>query len=106
MRIGVDLGGTKIEAVALERDGRVLARRRVATPAGDYAATLAAVRELVAGIEAATGRPGTVGVGMPGALSPATGLVSETVGGTLGGGFTVTETAYPARRIDAILCLS
>ena len=77
MRIGVDLGGTKIEAVALERDGRVLARRRVATPAGDYAATLAAVRELVAGIEAATGRPGTVGVGMPGALSPATGLVKN-----------------------------
>jgi fructokinase len=77
MRIGVDLGGTKIEAVALERDGRVLARRRVATPAGDYAATLAAVRELVAGIEAATGRRGTVGVGMPGALSPATGLVKN-----------------------------
>jgi fructokinase len=77
MRIGVDLGGTKIEAVALERDGRLLARRRVATPAGDYAATLAALRELVAGIEAAAGRRGTVGVGMPGALSPATGLVKN-----------------------------
>jgi fructokinase len=77
MRIGVDLGGTKIEAVALERDGRVLARRRVATPSGDYAAILAAVRELVTGIEAATGRRGTVGMGMPGALSPATGLVKN-----------------------------
>jgi len=77
MRIGIDLGGTKIEAVALERDGRVLARHRVATPAGDYAATLATLRELVAGIEAATGRRGTVGVGMPGALSPATGLVKN-----------------------------
>ncbi|HET7595016.1 MAG TPA: ROK family protein [Stellaceae bacterium] len=77
MRIGVDLGGTKIEAAALERDGRVLARRRVGTPAGDYAGTLAAVCELVAAIEAATGRRGTVGVGMPGALSPATGLVKN-----------------------------
>src|SRR5260370_23110226 len=77
MRIGVDLGGTKIEAAALERDGRVLARHRVATPANDYAATLAAVRDLVAGIEAATGRQGTVGVGMPGTLSPATGLVKN-----------------------------
>src|SRR5229473_3414950 len=73
MRIGVDLGGTKIEAAALGRDGRVLARHRVATPAGDYDATLAAVRELVTCIEVATGRQGTVGVGMPGALSPATG---------------------------------
>jgi fructokinase len=77
MRIGVDLGGTKIEAVALERDGTVLARRRVATPAGDYAATLAAVCDLVAAIEAAAGRHGTVGVGIPGALSPATGLVKN-----------------------------
>ncbi len=77
MRIGVDLGGTKIEAAALERDGRVLARHRVPTPANDYAAILAAVRDLVTGIEAATGRRGTVGVGMPGALSPATGLVKN-----------------------------
>src|SRR5712692_11536682 len=77
MRIGVDLGGTKIEAAALGRDGRVLARHRVATPAGDYDATLAAVRELVTCIEVATGRQGTVGVGMPGALSPATGLVKN-----------------------------
>src|SRR5260221_4523720 len=77
MRIGVDLGGTKIEAAALERDGRVLARHRVATPANDSAAILAAVRDLVTGMEAATGRRGTVGVGMPGALSPATGLVKD-----------------------------
>jgi len=77
MRIGVDLGGTKIEAAALERDGTVLARRRVATPAGDYAATLAAICGLVAQIERAIGRHGTVGVGIPGALSPATGLVKN-----------------------------
>ena len=77
MRIGVDLGGTKIEAVALERDGTIVARRRVPTPAGDYAATLAAIRDLVGAIEAAAGRHGTVGVGIPGALSPATGLVKN-----------------------------
>lgn len=77
MRIGIDLGGTKIEAAALGRDGRVLARQRIAMPSGDYTATIEAVRELVAAIEAATGRRGTIGVGMPGALSPATGLVKN-----------------------------
>jgi fructokinase len=77
MRIGIDLGGTKIEAAALGRDGRILARQRIATPSGDYTATIEAVRELVAAIEAATGRRGTVGVGIPGALSPATGLVKN-----------------------------
>ena len=77
MRIGIDLGGTKIEAAALGRDGEVLLRRRIATPAGDYAGTIAAVRELVEGLETALGRRGTVGVGMPGALSLATGLVKN-----------------------------
>lgn len=77
MRIGVDLGGTKIEATALEKDGRVLLRQRVATPAGDYPGTIAAIRALVEGIEAALGRRGTVGVGIPGALSTTTGLVKN-----------------------------
>jgi fructokinase len=77
MRIGVDLGGTKIEAGALGPNGSVLLRRRVPTPAGDYEATLRTVRELVLGIEAALGRQGTVGVGMPGAISPATGLIKN-----------------------------
>jgi fructokinase len=77
MRIGIDLGGTKMEAAALGRDGRVLARRRIATPAGDYEAILGAVRGLVAAIEGATGQRGTVGIGMPGTLSPATGLVKN-----------------------------
>ena len=75
MRIGVDLGGTKIEAAALDRDGAVLLRQRVATPSGDYAGTVEAVRGLVAGIEAALGRRCAVGIGMPGSLSPRTGLV-------------------------------
>jgi fructokinase len=77
MRIGVDLGGSKIEAAALDRDGRVVLRRRVPTPAGDYAATIRAICDLVRGLEAALGSEAKVGIGMPGALSPATGLVKN-----------------------------
>lgn len=76
-RIGIDLGGTKIEIIALSEGGQTLARRRVATPQGDYAATLAAVGGLVAAVEGELGRRGTVGVGMPGALSKASGLVKN-----------------------------
>jgi fructokinase len=77
MRIGIDLGGTKIEAIALARDGQELARQRLATPRHDYDATLRAITALVAGLERETGETGTVGVGMPGTLSPATGLVKN-----------------------------
>ncbi|RKQ70688.1 ROK family protein [Oceanibaculum indicum] len=78
MRIGIDLGGTKIEIAALdEADGAVLARERIATPRGDYDATIAAIRDLVAGMEARLGRGGTVGIGIPGAISPASGLVKN-----------------------------
>jgi fructokinase len=77
LRIGVDIGGTKIEAAALDAGGRVVARRRTPTPAGDYAGTIVAVRALVVELEAALGETGTVGIGMPGALSPATGLVKN-----------------------------
>src|SRR2546423_13391723 len=72
MRIGVDLGGTKIEALALDPKGREVFRKRVLTPRGDYAATLEAVAALVKEIG-----PGTVGVGIPGALSRVTGLVKN-----------------------------
>src|SRR5437762_7402993 len=72
MRIGVDLGGTKIEALALDPKGREVFRKRVLTPRGDYATTLDAVAALVKEIG-----PGTVGVGMPGALSRVTGLVKN-----------------------------
>lgn len=71
-RIGVDLGGTKIEAIALEPDGREIFRKRVLTPRGDYDATIAAVAALVHDAGA-----GTVGVGIPGALSRVTGLVKN-----------------------------
>lgn len=75
MRIGIDWGGTKIEAIALGGSGDVLARQRVATPKGDYDGCLAAIRELVRSIEQETGRSGTVGIGIPGAISPTTGLI-------------------------------
>ena len=77
MRIGIDLGGTKIEGIALEESGAVLARRRVPTPRHDYDATLGALASLVRGLEAETGARGTVGIGMPGAVSPATGRVKN-----------------------------
>lgn len=77
LRIGVDLGGTKIEAVALGPRGEELHRRRVATPSGDYDAIVRAVADLVAEAERATGRTGTVGVGVPGIPSPTTGLMKN-----------------------------
>jgi len=76
-RIGIDLGGTKIEAILLDREGHAVAGRRVATPRGDYGASLAAIAALVRELEAEAGGRATVGVGMPGAISPATGLVKN-----------------------------
>jgi fructokinase len=76
VRIGIDLGGTKIEAIALDADGRERFRHRVPTPRGDYVATIEAVASLVAGAEAVIGSS-TVGVGMPGVVSPASGLVKN-----------------------------
>ena len=73
MRIGVDLGGTKIEAAALDADGHMLLRRRVATPRDDYDATLSAIAALVTNLEAELGLGASVGIGTPGALSPFTG---------------------------------
>ena len=77
MRIGIDLGGTKIEGIALDGDGPVAARRRVATPRDDYPATLEAVARLIGELEAETGRGGSVGVGIPGVVSRASGLVKN-----------------------------
>jgi fructokinase len=77
MRIGIDLGGTKIEAIALRDDGTECFRRRIDSPRGDYAATIRAIADLVAAVEQATGERGTVGVGIPGAVSPATGLIKN-----------------------------
>jgi fructokinase len=77
MRIGVDLGGTKIEAIALDEGGDVRARERVATPREDYEATLDAISQLVVAVEKKLGARGSVGIGIPGALSPATGRIKN-----------------------------
>ncbi len=76
-RLGLDLGGTKIAAVVLDATGAVRWQTRVATPRHDYAATIRALVDLVAAGEAAVGDRCSVGVGMPGAISPATGLVKN-----------------------------
>src|SRR5882762_2011349 len=76
-RIGVDLGGTKIEGAAVDGSGAVLVRRRVATPRGSYHATLEAMVALVGEVEMAIGETASVGLGMPGAISPVTGVVKN-----------------------------
>lgn len=77
MRIGIDLGGTKIEVIALSPQGEELFRKRIPTPRGSYVDTLAAIKSLVDDAEQATGMRGTVGVGIPGTLSPFTGKVKN-----------------------------
>jgi fructokinase len=76
MRIGIDLGGTKIEGIVMDAGSRILERVRVATPQGDYDGTLAAIAGLVEELERATGMTGLpVGIGHPGSLSPVSGLL-------------------------------
>ena len=74
-RLGIDLGGTKIAGIVLDRDGATLAEARVVAPRGDYRATIEAVAALALRLEAEAGAPCSVGIGMPGSLSPKTGLV-------------------------------
>ncbi len=77
MRIGVDLGGTKISIIALAETGAPLFERRIDTPREDYHGTIGALRQLVAAAKSATDQNGSVGIGMPGSLSPRTGLVQN-----------------------------
>ena len=82
MRIGIDLGGTKIEGLALADDGHAVDRRRIAAPRGNYDDTVRAVTALVVAIESACldeapEAQSRVGVGIPGAISPATGLIKN-----------------------------
>ena len=84
LRIGIDLGGTKIEGIALDSNGDERARRRIPTPIGDYPGTVRAVAQLAAALEsdaigsaAGTGTPAPLGVGIPGVISPVTGLVKN-----------------------------
>ena len=74
-QIGIDLGGTKIEIIALSEDGAELLRRRIATPQEQYAATLKSIAKLVLDAETELGIKATVGIGLPGSLSPTTGLM-------------------------------
>lgn len=77
MRIGIDLGGTKIEGIALDSNGEELFRQRIDSPQGNYQATIAAIVKLVQILEANTQQTGTVGIGIPGAISPASRLVKN-----------------------------
>ncbi|MEE4378879.1 MAG: ROK family protein [Candidatus Competibacteraceae bacterium] len=76
-RLGIDLGGSKIEIAALDQQGAIRIRRRIATPREDYEATLHAIAELVIGTETELDHVCSVGIAMPGTLSPATGLVKN-----------------------------
>jgi fructokinase len=77
IRIGIDLGGTKIEILAIDGDGKELVRHRVATPRGEYEGSIRLMTDLVAQVERETGRQGTVGVAIPGTISAYTGLVKN-----------------------------
>src|SRR5262245_9066510 len=77
MRIGVDLGGTKIEVIALDDAGNILLRHRVNTPVGDYSGTLDAIAGLIAFAEEELDQEGTVGVATPGAISSRTGQIKN-----------------------------
>ncbi len=79
MRIGIDLGGTKTEAIVLDDEGRERARRRIDSPQGDYGGTVRAIAGLVSAVrnEAGAKDDVTVGVGIPGAISPSTGLIKN-----------------------------
>lgn len=76
-RIGIDLGGTKTEVIALAADGSTLLRHREATPAGDYEQTLRLIVELVGKAKRAAGADASIGIGMPGALSHLTGAIKN-----------------------------
>src|SRR5215469_5203538 len=77
LRIGIDLGGTKIEGAAIDASGSLRARRRVATPANQYRATIETIIALIGAIEQEIGVTAPVGIGIPGAVSPATGLIKN-----------------------------
>lgn len=109
MRIGIDFGGTKIEAVGLDADGGVLARRRVPNP-GSYDAAIDGVADLVEWIEAESGLTGTVGMGTPGSQSPRTGLMRNSnsvyLNGRRFGDDLETRLGRPVRLANDANCLA
>ena len=98
MRIGIDLGGTKIEAIALADNGDILIRQRVPTPAGDYGGTLNAISALVESLECQLSQVGTVGVASPGAISHKTGLMKNSNSTVLNGRPLAEDLARVLRR--------
>lgn len=77
MRIGIDVGGTKIEGIALDPSGREVRRIRISAPRDDYRRTLEAITSVVADLEAGAGMPASIGIGIPGTISPSTGRVKN-----------------------------
>jgi len=77
LKIGIDLGGTKTEALVLDATGRELCRKRVATPRASYEQILSAIVQLIDDVERECGGRGSIGIGIPGITSPATGLVKN-----------------------------
>lgn len=103
LRVGIDLGGTKIAGVVLDARGQECAARRVATPTGDYDATLTAIAALVAALEADVGQKGlAVGVAHPGARSPATGLIKNANSTCLNGRALREDLAAALSRVPAL----
>ena len=98
MRIGLDVGGTKLEGIALADNGEVLTRTRIAAPRDDYQQTVDAIVSLVGNIESDAGQTGTVGVGIPGVISPATGLVKNSNSTWLNGQPLARDLAVALRR--------
>lgn len=85
MRIGIDIGGTKLEATALDRDGKLHLWRRIPTRRGDYVATADAIAHLVGSIESELGRRCTLGFGIPGIIFAATGLIKNAYNSSFNG---------------------
>jgi fructokinase len=85
MRVGIDLGGTKTEVIALDENGATLLRRRVPTPTGDYVGIVHAIVDLVLSVERELDRQGTVGVASPGAISTRTGFLKNSNSTVLNG---------------------
>jgi fructokinase len=77
VRIGIDLGGTKVEGIAIDDGGTTRVRTRVPSPQGSYDATLTTVEQLISSIERRVGERGSIGIGIPGTISSATGLVKN-----------------------------
>jgi fructokinase len=110
LRIGIDVGGTKIEGAAIDESGAVRLRLRRPSPTGDYRATIATILAIVADIERDLGETAKVGVGIPGAISPATGLVKNANSTWLNGrplpGDLETALARPVRLANDANCFA